>query len=86
MDINQLLLTALQLLGLGMAFVFLFLGLLMVVVNLMAKYIPADQPVANNKRTQQSPAKISSTETAINPAIIAAITTAVHQYHKTKTA
>jgi oxaloacetate decarboxylase gamma subunit len=81
MDINQLLLTALQLLGLGMAFVFLFLGLLMVVVNLMAKYIPADKPVANTKRVQQS-----ATESAINPAIIAAITTAVHQYHKTKTA
>ncbi|HEY7865916.1 MAG TPA: oxaloacetate decarboxylase subunit gamma [Psychromonas sp.] len=81
MDINQLLLTALQLLGLGMAFVFLFLGLLMVVVNLMAKYIPADKPVANKKSVQQSPA-----ESAINPALIAAITTAVQQYHKTKTA
>jgi len=86
MDINQLLLTALQLLGLGMAFVFLFLGLLMVVVNLMAKYIPADQPVTNKKRAQQNPAKTSSTESGINPAIIAAITTAVHQYQKTKTA
>ncbi|MFT6926189.1 MAG: oxaloacetate decarboxylase gamma subunit [Psychromonas sp.] len=86
MDINQLLLTALQLLGLGMAFVFLFLGLLMVVVNLMAKYIPADQPVVNKKRVQQSPATMSSAESSINPALIAAITTAVHQYHKTKTA
>lgn len=86
MDITQLLLTALQLLGLGMAFVFLFLGLLMVVVNLMAKYIPADQPVANKKRAEQSPAEMSSTGAAINPALIAAITTAVHQYHKTKTA
>ncbi|ABM05063.1 sodium pump decarboxylase, gamma subunit [Psychromonas ingrahamii 37] len=81
MDITQLLFTALQLLGLGMGFVFLFLGLLMVIVNLMAKYIPQEQPVADKKRAQQS-----ATESAINPAIIAAITTAVHQYHKTKTA
>jgi oxaloacetate decarboxylase gamma subunit len=81
MDINQLLFAALQLLGLGMGFVFLFLGLLMIIVNLMAKYIPADQPVAKKKITQQS-----ATGSAINPAIIAAITTAVHQYHKTKTA
>jgi oxaloacetate decarboxylase gamma subunit len=81
MDIVKLLLTALELLGLGMGFVFLFLGLLMVIVNLMAKYIPAEQPVADKKRAQQS-----SVEPEINPAIIAAITTAVHQYHKTKTA
>ncbi|MFT4836259.1 MAG: oxaloacetate decarboxylase gamma subunit [Psychromonas sp.] len=83
MDINQLLFTALQLLGLGMGFVFLFLGLLMVIVILMAKYMPAEQP---KKTTQQNSAKKHSTESTINPAIIAAITTAVHQYHKTKTA
>lgn len=81
MDITKLLLTALQLLGLGMGFVFLFLGLLMVIVNIMAKYIPQDEPVADKKRTPES-----STGAVINPAIIAAITTAVHQYHKTKTA
>ncbi|MFQ3175768.1 MAG: oxaloacetate decarboxylase gamma subunit, partial [Psychromonas sp.] len=51
MDINQLLFTALQLLGLGMGFVFLFLGLLMVIVILMAKYMPAEQP---KKTTQQN--------------------------------
>jgi len=83
MDVTELLLTASQLLGLGMTFVFLFLGLLMVAVNLIAKYTPAEQPVMNKKRAQPSPVKTSS---AINPKLITAITAAVYQYHKTKTA
>jgi oxaloacetate decarboxylase (Na+ extruding) subunit gamma len=86
MEVTNLLLTALQLLGLGMAFVFLFLGLLMVAVNLMAKYIPADQPVANKKKAQQSPKITTPAASETNPALIAAITAAAHQYHKTKTA
>jgi len=83
MDVTESLLTALQLLGLGMTFVFLFLGLLMVAVTLIAKYTPAEQPVINKKRAQPIPVK---TPAAINPKLISAITTAVYQYHKTKTA
>jgi len=82
MDITESLLKALTLLGLGMTFVFLFLGLLMVAVNLMAKYLPADQP-AVNKAPQKKGASASS---EINPKLIAAITTAVQQYRKTETA
>jgi len=84
MDVTELLLTGFQLLFLGMAFVFLFLGLLMVTVNLMAKYIPADTPVINIKQPQQSAAITASTTSETNPMLVAAITTAVHEYYKTK--
>jgi oxaloacetate decarboxylase gamma subunit len=83
MDVTESLLRAATLLGLGMTFVFLFLGLLMIAVNLMAKYIPADQPVIAK---EAAPAKSVSESSAINPKLIAAITTAVQQYRKTETA
>ena len=85
MDVFELLIIALELLGLGMAFVFLFLGLLMVAVNLIAKYLPADPIVPEKKKAQASRVTPSDTS-AINPKIVTAITAAVHQYHKTKTA
>lgn len=83
MDVTESLLKAATLLGLGMTFVFLFLGLLMIAVNLMAKYIPADQPVIAKGA---APRKTTSETTAINPKLIAAITTAVQQYRKTEAA
>jgi len=86
MDITELLLKATTLLGLGMTFVFLFLGLLMVAVMLMAKYVPADEAVTNKngqtKKAALSAAGVSATS-QVNPKLIAAITTAVQQYRKT---
>ena len=79
MDITELLLKATTLLSLGMTFVFLFLGLLMVAVKLMAKYIPADKPILHEKRTQK---EAVSTTTELNPKVVAAITSAVQQYRK----
>jgi oxaloacetate decarboxylase gamma subunit len=83
MDVTESLLKAMTLMGLGMTFVFLFLGLLLIVVNLMAKYIPADEPVVQKKAVHNKPASATS---EINPKLVAAITTAVQQYRKTKTA
>lgn len=83
MDVNESLLKAATLMGLGMTFVFLFLGLLLIAVTLMAKYIPADQPVVNKGVT---PKKSAAATSEINPKVVAAITTAVQQYRKTKTA
>ena len=83
MDVTESLLKALTLLGLGMTFVFLFLGLLMIAVKLMEKYIPADEPVIHKQAVQKNSA---STISAINPKLVAAITTAVQQYRKTETA
>ena len=83
MTVAESLFKAVTLLGLGMTFVFLFLGLLMIAVKLMAKYVPADQPVNSRGTTRRKVALIKS-ET--NPQLIAAVTTAVQQYRKTKTA
>jgi len=84
MDITASLLKALTLLGLGMTFVFLFLGLLMVVVNLMAKYVPADEPVVKKNATRRKAVSTVSGGSQVNPQLIAAITSAVQQYRKTE--
>ena len=81
MDITESLFTALTLLGLGMAFVYMFLGLLFVCIHLMAKYIPADPIVVAPKRK-----KAVSAQAQVSPQVIAAITSAVKQYRKTPTA
>ncbi|MEH6454093.1 MAG: OadG family transporter subunit [Psychromonas sp.] len=86
MDVTQALLTALNLLGLGMGFVFLFLGLLMIAVNLIAKYTPADIPVTKQSSTPKKPTPVGATQAEINPRLVAAISSAVSQYHKSKTA
>ena len=77
MDITELLLQASTLLGLGMTFVFLFLGLLMVAVFLMAKYIPADKQVVNQRAVNKEAVCATS---ELNPKLVAAITSAVQQY------
>ena len=86
MDVTEALFTALNLLGLGMGFVFLFLGLLMIAVNLIAKLTPVDAPITKRKSTQQKSTLIDSSKAEINPKLVAAISVAVSQYHKTKTA
>ena len=79
MDITESLVTALTLLGLGMAFVYMFLGLLFIAINLMAKYIPADKPV-DAPISKKAPAPAVGQD----PKVIAAITSAVQQYRKTQ--
>jgi oxaloacetate decarboxylase gamma subunit len=83
MDVTESLLQAAALMGLGMTFVFLFLGLLLIAVTIMAKYIPADEPVVQQKTVQNKPTPATP---ELNPKLVAAITTAVQQYRKAKTA
>lgn len=84
MDITESLVTALTLLALGMIFVYLFLGLLFISINLMAKYIPAEEvPVLTRKKPVTPPV---TTQAPINPKIIAAITSAIQQYRKKQAA
>lgn len=74
MDIEQLLLESLQLLGLGMGAVFVILSLLILLITLVSKLVPeelAPQPQA----APPSPTGIDSNH-------VAAITAAVHQYRK----
>ncbi|MCE0558606.1 MULTISPECIES: OadG family transporter subunit [unclassified Motilimonas] len=79
MDITELLLEAGNLMLVGMISVFLFLGLLVIVVQQMAKLCPVESaPVAAKKPTAQpQPA-------TLNPKLIAAITSAVQQYRENK--
>lgn len=86
MDITESLFQAITLFGLGMTFVFLFLGLLMIAVKLMAKYIPADEPIASRRTANKKVARISNSKSEINPQLIAAITSAVQQYRKAEIA
>lgn len=82
MDITESLFDALTLLGLGMTFVFLFLGLLMIAVTLMAKYVPADTPIIKKKAVQGNNFSATSANSEINPKVVAAISSAVQQYRK----
>ena len=82
MDITESLMTALTLLTLGMTFVFMFLGLLFISINLIAKFVPADKPVSAPIRKKPAAKAVNQ----IEPQIIAAITSAVQQYRKAQTA
>ena len=86
MDITESLIQAMTLFGLGMTFVFSFLGLLFIAVKLMGKYIPADEPVVNKRAAQKKEVNANTAKSEINPQLIAVITTAVQQYHKVETA
>lgn len=73
MDIEQLLVQSLQLLGLGMGAVFIILALLILLISLVSKIVPGEPA---------RPAPAPATKAAINNDHIAAITSAIHQYRK----
>jgi oxaloacetate decarboxylase gamma subunit len=58
----------------------------MIAVKLMAKYIPADAPVAKPRMASKKVATATPSQSEINPQLIAAITSAVQQYHKAEAA
>ncbi len=86
MDITESLFQAITLFGLGMTFVFSFLGLLLIAVKLMAKFIPADEPITSKRAPQKKVATATTSKSEINPQLIAAITSAVQQYRKAEIA
>ncbi|MFO6422765.1 oxaloacetate decarboxylase subunit gamma [Motilimonas sp. KMU-193] len=83
MDITTLLFEAGNLMLVGMISVFLFLGLLVIVVQTTAKYCPADIPPAATKKPNQQPTQQPVSNT-LDPKLIAAITSAVQQYRDNK--
>jgi len=85
MDITELLLKAMTLLGLGMTFVFMFLGLLLIAIKLLTKFVPADQPIVATKPIQKQKV-MTSQSSDIDPKVVAAISSAVMQYRKRTTA
>ena len=75
MNIDQLLLQSLQLLGLGMGSVFIILSLLIVIIQVISKLVP---------EVEVTPVKTpAATTVGASTQHIAAIQTAVHQYRKT---
>jgi oxaloacetate decarboxylase gamma subunit len=73
MDIEPLLMQSLQLLGLGMGAVFIILTLLIVIITIVSKIVPAEVSAPPALPAQ-----------GIDPAHIAAISAAVHQYRKNR--
>ncbi|GAA5218433.1 oxaloacetate decarboxylase subunit gamma [Corallincola platygyrae] len=72
-SISELLLDAASIMAVGMIFVFLFLSVLVVGVNLLARIAGGEEPeVATPKPTATAP--------GLSPSIVAAITAAVHKY------
>ena len=73
MDIEQLLVQSLQLLGLGMGAVFIILALLILLISLVSKVVPEEAARA-------APAPAAAT--GIDRDHIAAIAAALHRYKK----
>ncbi len=71
MEIEQLLVQSLQLLGLGMGSVFIILTLLILIVTLVSKLVPEEIVTPSGKQAQ-----------AAGNDHIAAIQAAIHQYRK----
>ena len=75
MDIEQLLIQSLQLLGLGMGAVFIILILMIGLITIVSKIVPAEAPA------MPAPTAIAP---ASNNDHIAAITAAIHQHRKSR--
>ena len=73
MEIEQLLVQSLQLLGLGMGAVFIILILLIGLISIVSKIVPEEVG---------SVAAAPAVKPAVNNDHIAAITSAIHQYRK----
>ena len=75
MEIEQLLIQSLQLLGLGMGAVFIILVLLIGLISIVSKIVPEEVSPAPSAAT-------AAIEPAVNNDHIAAISAAIHQYHQ----
>lgn len=73
-SISQQLVDALGIMVMGMSLVFIFLSILIVGIGIVAKYSPV--PV---EPTPEPKINTGST-TGLNPKLVAAITSAIHQY------
>ena len=76
MNIDQLLLQSLQLLGLGMGSVFIILSLLILIINVIAKLVPEVEIIPATSPTPVTP--------GTNMEHVAAIQGAVHKYRRSR--
>jgi len=76
MDVSEALVTAANIMLLGMVCVFSFLGLLVIVITIIAKLCPEEiKPVS---------AAQPNINGAVSPDVVAAISAAVHKYRKSR--
>ena len=75
MNIEQLLVESLQLLGLGMGAVFVILTLMIGLISIVSRLVPEEKPAAPPAAPVASPAEVDRNH-------IAAITAAVHLHRK----
>ncbi|MGM0480975.1 MAG: oxaloacetate decarboxylase subunit gamma [Pseudomonadota bacterium] len=79
---SELFATAAEIMLVGMGVVLAFLLLLILVMTLMARFIPTPKPVSpSSGSAQQNP---SNSEDAAPAEVIAAISAAVHRYRRTR--
>ena len=76
MNIEQLLIQSLQLLGLGMGAVFIILGLLICIIWIVSKLVPEELP--------ELPPVPAVGQTAVSHQQVAAIQAAIHKFRKTR--
>lgn len=78
MNIDQLLLQSLQLLGLGMGSVFIILSLLIIIINVIAKLVPKVEIVPTASSTPPT--------SRTNMQHVVAIQAAIHQHRRSRRA
>ncbi len=79
-NLNAILLNAANLLLVGMAVVFMFLGLLILCINLMSKFFAGEAEQAGSERIAR-PSKGNNSQ-ARNAQVTAAISAAIHQHRQ----
>jgi len=76
MDVYEGLITAANIMLLGMVCVFAFLGLLVIVITVIAKLCPEE--------IKASPVKQPNITGQVSPDVVAVISAAVHKYRKSR--
>ncbi len=76
MNVEQLLIQSLQLLGLGMGAVFIILSLLICIIWIVSKLVPEELP--------EVPSVPAEGQTSVDHQHIAAIQAAIHKFRKTR--
>ncbi|KLV04940.1 oxaloacetate decarboxylase subunit gamma [Photobacterium aquae] len=80
-DLGSVLWEAATIMVTGMVVVFLFLSILIYLVQLLARIAPKDAPAAP---ARSHPAPVLPSHNGVRPEIVAAIGAAVHQYRSRK--
>jgi oxaloacetate decarboxylase gamma subunit len=77
-SISEQLSDALGIMVMGMGLVFIFLSILIIAIGIIAKLFPAPEAIATATPVPATPC--APGHTGLDPKLIAAITSAIHQY------